>query len=108
MNRSESYNLLAEDQCGGDMNILVNDMNNFFLSVSAHLTPIDNSVQQKLVNNDNLIISLKEVELKLMNTNLKKATGPDDLPNWILRNLFCIIAPPICAIFNQSIVQATY
>ena len=45
MNRSESFNLLAEDQCGGDMNILVNDMNNFFQSVSAHLTPIDNSVQ---------------------------------------------------------------
>ena len=85
------------------MNLLVNDMNNFFQSVSAHLTPIDNSVQQKLVNNDHLIISLKEVELKLMNTNLKKATGPDDLPNWILRDLSYIIAPPICAIFNQSI-----
>ena len=27
--RSESFNLLAEDQCDGDMNILVNDMNNF-------------------------------------------------------------------------------
>ena len=78
-------------------------MNNFCQSVSAHLTPIDNSVQQKPVNNDNLIISLKEVELKLMNTNLKKATGPDDFPNWILRDLCCIIAPPICAIFNQSI-----
>ena len=103
MNRSESFNLLAEDQCGGDMNILVNDLNNFFQSVSAHLTPIDNSVQQKPVNNDNLIISLKEVELKLMNTNLKKATGPDDLPNWILRDLSCIIAPPICAISNQFI-----
>ena len=49
------------------------------------------------------IISLKEVELKLMNNNLKKATGPDDLPNWILGDLSCIIAPPICAIFNQSI-----
>ena len=87
MNRSESFNLLAEDQCGGDMNILVNDMNNLFRSVSAHLTPIDNSVQQRPVNNDNLIISLKEVKLMLMNTNLKKATGPGDLPNWILRDL---------------------
>ena len=38
-----------------------------------------------------------------MNTNLKKATGPDDLPNWILRDLSCIMAPPICVIFNQSI-----
>ena len=103
INRSESFNLLAEDQCGGDMNALVNDMNTFFQSVSAHLTPIDNSVQQELIGSDQLIISLKEVELKLMSTNIKKATGPDDLPNWILRDLSCTIAPPICAIFNQSL-----
>ena len=51
------------------MNIFYEDMNNIFQSVSAHLTSIDNSVQQKLVNNDNLIISLNEVVLKLMNTN---------------------------------------
>ena len=48
-------------------------------------------------------MSLKEFELKLMNTNLRKVTDPDDLPNWILRDLSCIIAPHICAIFNQSI-----
>ena len=61
--RSESFNLLAENQCGGDMNALVNDMNTFFQSVSAHLTPIDNSVQQELISSDHLIISLKAVEL---------------------------------------------
>ena len=95
-------NLLAEDQCDGDMNVndIVNDINTFFQSVSAHLTPIDNSVQQELISSDHLIISLKEVELKLMGTNMKKATGPDNLPNWILRDLSCTIAPPICAIFN--------
>ena len=85
------------------MNALVNDMNTFFQSVSAHLTPIDNSVQQELISSDHLIISLKEVELKLMSTNIKKATGPDNLLNWILRDLSFTIAPPICAIFNQSL-----
>ena len=55
INRSESFNLLAEDQCGGDMNALVNDMNTFFQSVSAHLTPIDNSVQQEVIGSDQLI-----------------------------------------------------
>ena len=81
----------------------VNDMNIFTQSVSAHLTPIDNCAQQELVSSDHLIISLKEVQLKLMNTNLKKATGPVDLHNWILRHLSCIIAPTISAIINQSI-----
>ena len=93
INRSESFNLLSEDQCSGDMSSLVNDMNTFFLSVSAHLTPIDNSVQQELISCDHLIISLKEVELKLMSTNIKKATGPDDLPDWILRVISCTIVP---------------
>ena len=78
-------------------------MHTFFQSVSAHLTPIDNSVQQKLIGSVQLIISLKDVELKLMSTNIKKATGPDDLPDWILRDLSCTIALPICAIFNQSL-----
>ena len=63
------------------MNALVKDMNTFLQSVSAHLTPIDNSVQQELVSSDHLIVSLKEVESKLMSTNIKKATGPDNLPN---------------------------
>ena len=94
---------IAEEQCGVDMNVLVNDMNTFFQSVSAHLTPIVNSVQQELENSDHLIILLMEVELKLMSTNIKKATCPDDLPNWILRDCSCTIAPPICAIFNQSL-----
>ena len=77
-NRSESVHLLVEDQCGGDMNILVNDMNIFFQSVSARRpTSIDNSVHQKL--DYYLIISFKEVELKLMNTSINKATSPDDL-----------------------------
>ena len=91
INRSESFNLLAEDQCSGDMNALVNDMNTFFQSVSAHLTPINNSVQQELISCDHLIISLKEVELKLMSTNIEKVTGPDDLPDWILRVISCTI-----------------
>ena len=65
INRSESFNLLAEDQCSGDMNTLVNDMNTFFQSVSAYLTPIDNSVQQEPISCDHLIISLKEVELRI-------------------------------------------
>ena len=86
INRSESFNLLAEDQCGVDMNASVNDMNTFFQSVSAHLTPIDNSVQQEFISSDHLIISLKAVELKLMSTNIKKITGLDNLPNWILRD----------------------
>ena len=83
------------------MNALVNE---HLLSICIS-TPHSNRQfrKQELVNSDHLIISLKEVELKLMSTNIKIKTGPDDLPNCILRDLSCTIAPPICAILNQSL-----
>ena len=36
-----------------------------------------------------------------------KATGPDEIPNWILHDYATILAPPVCAIFNSSLREGT-
>ncbi|KAK2158205.1 hypothetical protein NP493_1814g00003 [Ridgeia piscesae] len=40
-----------------------------------------------------------------MKTN--KAAGPDEIPNWILRDYATIFAPPVCVIFNSSLREGT-
>ena len=35
-----------------------------------------------------------------------KAIGPDDIPNWVLKELSDILAPPLCAIMNSSLREA--
>ena len=39
---------------------------------------------------------------------MRKAPGPDGLPNWILRDYAIMLCDPICAIFNASVQQEHY
>ncbi len=43
------------------------------------------------------------VKLQLMKVKVSKAVGPDEIQNWLLRDLAHIIAGPINAIHNSSI-----
>jgi hypothetical protein len=52
---------------------------------------------------DKYIISVQNVEKALMAINLNKAIGPDQIPNWCLRDFAEPLSRPICAIFNSSI-----
>ena len=55
---------------------------------------------------DEYIISPRQVEIELENISLQKATGPDDIPNWVLRTSASLLAGPITSIFNASIAQS--
>ena len=41
-----------------------------------------------------------------MAVKMKKASGPDQIPNWVLHDLAGVIAGPVCAIFNSSIRES--
>jgi hypothetical protein len=47
-----------------------------------------------------------EVRLELSRVNSRKATGPDNFPNWILKDFSDILSLPLCSIFNASIEEA--
>ena len=51
------------------------------------------------------IIRVAEVEKALTKVNLKKSSGPDNIPNWVLRDCSHILAGPITSIFNTSVCQ---
>ncbi len=106
--KKENNNLqgLANTLHEGDMDKLADNINASFQGVSADMTALTPHESFTVGNSyhvpDIYIISVSKVEKQLMNTKTNKAIGPDNIPNWILRDLAPLIAGPICAIYNSS------
>ena len=99
---------LANNLTGGDLHDLAEMANDYFVSVSQglnRLTPSRPSTDFNIP--DKYIISVSEVQDKLLKINTKKAVGPDYLPNWVLKDFADILAGPVASIFNASLSQAT-
>ena len=52
---------------------------------------------------DSLIISVSEVQDRLSKINIKQATGPDNIRNWIPMDCAPLLAGPLCVIFDCSL-----
>ena len=102
---------LANSQTHGDMQELASRINDSLIDVSADLTRLT------AVNNDdiddseappseyNYFISPDEVFYKLERISIRKSPGPDNLPNWFLRDFAFALCDPLCHIFNVSVQQ---
>ena len=81
-------------------------MNDFFISVSEHLPRLGRKneafgVEGKLP--DEYVIDLTTTLQALRKVKTNKATGPDNVPAWILKNHANILAGHLTAIFNSSL-----
>ena len=97
---------LAKSTSEGNMRLLADKINDFFQSVAAPLPPLTaNSPFLSAECNvpDKYVITVDEVESRLACLNPGKATGPDDIPTWVLRDFAPFLASPLCAVFNSSI-----
>ena len=98
---------LAHEITQGNKKDLANQINRFFTSISSEINPLLPLDSQEPLNvPDKYIIRQDQVERALMSTNQNKAIGPDEIPNWIIRDLGPLIAGPICAIYNSSIRES--
>ena len=68
------------------------------------LTPMHNAADHDVP--DECIISVTYCEQKLSKLSVHKAMGPDNIPNWILKDFSYILASPIAAIYNSSVRQS--
>ena len=99
---------LAEQLCDGDTLALANNIKMVFKEVtSADVQPLlptaapaDHDVP------DEFIISVTDGKQKLSKLCVHKAMGPDNIPNWILKDFSYILAAPIAAIYNSSVRQS--
>ena len=87
---------------------LPNAINEFFVSVSD-LDPVNSDILFTLADDysSDYVIEVDQVEKRLMNINVYKASGPDFIPNWILRDFAPYIAQPLTAVFNASLREGT-
>jgi len=93
-----SYNGNPEQFCS-DVNVLLK-------FVSEDLQPLNTDLIPDVGHRpDQFIIFLHEVESKLSKIDEHKSCGPDQLPNWFLREFSMWLAEPLTAIFNASLCQ---
>ena len=86
-------------------------MNHFFLSVSDHLPRLNKSHKVFAVNEelpDQHVINVCTTFKALESVKANKATGPDNIPAWVLRNYANVLAPPLPAILNKSLRELVY
>ena len=52
---------------------------------------------------DQYVIPVMKTFEALCNVKVRKTTGPDNIPAWLLKNHAEVLAPPLAAIFNNSL-----
>ena len=108
---------LANELTDGDMHKLACRINASLINVSADLTRLtmaDDVCRQQVLpttaattaatpGDCEYIISEYAVFRSLERINIRKAPGPDNLPNWFLRDFAFALCDPLCQIFNSSV-----
>ena len=97
---------LANKTTYGNVELLASKMNDFFISVIEHLPRLDRNNEAFDVEGqlpDEYVIDLINTLQALRKDMANKATGPDNVPAWILKNRANILAGPLTAIFISSL-----
>ena len=74
-----------------------------FYRVSSDITPLNFQPMPVTSVPDSYTIFPEAVEAQLSRVKERKATGPDEIPNWILKSCASTLSILICSIFNASI-----
>lgn len=103
---NEPFAALIHTSYDGDLQHFCNDVNDFLKSVSDDLQPLDKGIIPDVSYRPHeFVIFPYEVESKLSKIDGRKSCGPDELPNWFLREFSVWLAEPLTAIFNASLCE---
>ena len=85
-----------------DESTLANKINQVFISVMVDYSPLTDCVCVEMDDDEPIYVTELSVARKLREICSARAGGPDDLPNWALREYADILAVPIADILNTS------
>ena len=90
---------------------LATHINQSFLSITNSMDPLpeleDNETDTTDPNRMKYHISEQDVCKELSNLKRGKASGPDSIPSWILKDFAPELSSPIARIFNASIQESS-
>jgi len=99
------YQLIdGQDIC--DIQSLCSKINEYFTSLTSSFTPLsDCDISNIVVDDipDELYTTSYEVFKQLNSTKIRKASGPDQIPNLVLRSFAFELAPVLADIYNASL-----
>ena len=102
------FHKLSEKVSGGDMHLLAEEFGNHFSSISTSMPKISGDRSNNgVIIPESYYISVEDVETKLSKVKLNKSSGPDEIPNWILRDCAVLLSSPLAAIFNASVRECS-
>ena len=107
--KSDAVQTFANNNYDGDLEALISDINQFLASVSADLEPLSQDIIPECPAEplpDEYIISVDTTLKQLLSLKVNKAIGPDNIPNWFLKDFADTLAGPMCAIQNSSLREA--
>lgn len=99
---------LMNNVAGGDAQLLAELINNSLGQVSRDLHALAPMRPTDVTETDlpsDFHITPYEVADALSHVSIYKSSGPDGIPNWLLRDFAYIIAEPVCNIVNASIIN---
>ena len=82
--------------------VLAENINEAFINIMKDYEPLTDNEQVLMENDEPIFVTELSVAKKLQTVNIYRAGGPDDLPNWVLREFADILAEPVADILNTS------
>ncbi len=96
------YKVFANlEQNTQDPTVLSNLLNDTFLGPMLNQPPL-NDVAVISENGTPIVVSVEEVLSHLQHIGSGKSSGPDNLPNWLLKSFADLLAEPVTVILNAS------
>ena len=85
--------------------VLADNINRVFVNIMKDYQPLTDSVRVSVEDDEPITVTEELVEKKLRAISTSRASGPDELPNWVLKEYSDILAAPITVIMNSSFVE---
>ena len=107
--RVDPTSILQHINCGQEEptpNTLANVINKAFLLPMCDFTPLTSNSPAVIDHDCSLIVTEESTFSKLAALNPTKASGPDGIPSWLLKENADILARPVASILNSSFCEA--
>ena len=86
--------------------VFADNINWAFVNIMKDYQPLTDSVQVSVEDDEPITVTEELVEKKLRAISTSRASGPDELPNWVLKEYSDILAASITVIVNSSFAES--
>ena len=81
---------------------LADNINEAFVSVMQEYSPLSDDALVLCEDDEPISVTVESVAARLSSISASRAGGPDNLPNWVLKEFSVILAPALTDVLNQS------